>query len=78
MTTQTNQIELWGGIECTISRIREEYRDQCEETGYEEADIERIAALGIKTLRFPILLRRYSPHDFEMLIGAGMIANLPC
>lgn len=65
MTTQTNQIELWGGIECTVSRIGEEYRDQCAETGYEEADIERIAALGIKTLRFPVLLEKIAPRDFD-------------
>ena len=65
MTRDTDRIELWGGIECTVSRIGDDFRDQCMETGYEEGDLERIAALGIKTLRFPILLEKISPDAFE-------------
>ena len=26
--------ELWGGAECTIVRLQEEYRDQAAETGH--------------------------------------------
>ncbi len=49
--------ELWGGIECTINRIQDNYRDQLALLGhYDRADdIYLIAQLGIKALRYPIL-----------------------
>ena len=57
-------IELWGGAECTIVRIGDDWRDQVEETGHRArpADIERIAALGTKRLRFPILWEKVAPE----------------
>jgi dTDP-4-dehydrorhamnose reductase len=63
--TQTEALELWGGIECTVTRIGEEFRNQCTDTGFDEGDLERIAALGIKTIRFPVLLETISPDRFE-------------
>jgi dTDP-4-dehydrorhamnose reductase len=50
-------IELWGGAECTIARLRDGWRDQAAETGHREraGDALRIAALGIRRVRFPIL-----------------------
>jgi dTDP-4-dehydrorhamnose reductase len=55
--------EVWGGIECTINRIGEEYKDQLEYSGHynRPGDIEVIAALGIKTIRYPILWERHQP-----------------
>ena len=49
--------ELWGGAECTIVRVGEAWRDQSVETGhrFRRDDIDRIAELGIKRVRFPIL-----------------------
>lgn len=49
--------EIWGGIECTINRIQNNYRDQLALLGhYDRADdINHIAQLGITTLRYPIL-----------------------
>ena len=51
------KLELWGGAECTIARIKDTYRDQLSETGHAGrlADIHALAALGIKRLRFPVL-----------------------
>ncbi|MDB5852789.1 MAG: family oxidoreductase [Herminiimonas sp.] len=56
--------ELWGGLECTVVRIGEEYRNQFIETGHQEraADIDRIAALGIRTLRYPIIWETVAPE----------------
>ena len=56
-------LELWGGVECTIVRIGDEYRDQIVETGHAAApsDIDPIAELGIKTVRFPILWETIAP-----------------
>jgi dTDP-4-dehydrorhamnose reductase len=30
-----SRLELWGGIECTMVRVGDDYRDQCEETGHD-------------------------------------------
>jgi hypothetical protein len=40
--------ELWGGIECTINRVNDKYRDQLLLAGHytRPGDIERIAEAG--------------------------------
>jgi dTDP-4-dehydrorhamnose reductase len=55
--------ELWGGIECTINRIGNTYRDQLHYCGHytRAGDIERIAELGIRALRYPVLWERHQP-----------------
>src|SRR3546814_16303525 len=57
-------LELWGGIECTIARIGDIWRNQISETGHHErsCDIDRIVELGIKTIRYPILWEENSPR----------------
>jgi dTDP-4-dehydrorhamnose reductase len=49
--------EIWGGIECTINRVGNTFRDQLQDTGHytRGGDIERFAALGIRKLRYPVL-----------------------
>ncbi|MBM6593463.1 family 1 glycosylhydrolase [Microvirga pudoricolor] len=56
-------LELWGGLECTVARIGDTFRDQVVETGHHERldDLDRIAALGIRTLRYPVLWETISP-----------------
>lgn len=53
--------EIWGGIECTINRIENKYRDQLEYAGHykRDDDIDNFASLGITALRYPILWERY-------------------
>ncbi|MBK4738829.1 family 1 glycosylhydrolase [Noviherbaspirillum pedocola] len=55
--------ELWGGIECTVARVREDYRNQADETGHtqRDADLDLVASLGIRTLRYPVLWETISP-----------------
>lgn len=55
--------ELWGGIECTIVQIGNEFRNQVEETGHHQrlSDLDAIAALGIKTLRYPVVWESIAP-----------------
>ncbi|HYF32370.1 MAG TPA: family 1 glycosylhydrolase [Chitinophagaceae bacterium] len=56
--------EIWGGVECTINRVKDEFRDQLEYTGYYTRgtdDIDLFAGLGIKAFRFPILWERHQP-----------------
>lgn len=49
--------EIWGGIECTHVRVGDRIRDQIVESGHcqRPGDLDRIAALGIRTLRYPVL-----------------------
>ena len=57
-------LELWGGFECSVVRIGDAWRDQVRETGHHDRgarDLEQIAALGIRTLRYPILWERVTP-----------------
>jgi dTDP-4-dehydrorhamnose reductase len=57
-------LELWGGVECTIVRLRDSYRDEIAETGHLQRrdDIDLIAGLGIRTLRYPILWEAVAPE----------------
>jgi dTDP-4-dehydrorhamnose reductase len=87
-----DRLELWGGVECTIARIGNEFRDQTAETGHRDrpADLDAIRQLGIKTLRYPVLWesiaaespdRRYwSWHDLRLArlreLGIRPIAGL--
>ncbi|HWI94325.1 MAG TPA: family 1 glycosylhydrolase [Flavisolibacter sp.] len=56
--------EVWGGIECTINRVKNNFIDQLHCSGhyYREDDIEHIAQLGIKKLRYPILWEKHQPE----------------
>src|SRR4051812_48699421 len=61
--------ELWGGVECTVNRVGDVYHDQVVLTGHEHRlrDIDRIASLGIRTVRYPVLWERtaVSPRRFD-------------
>lgn len=66
------QLEWWGGVECTINRVGDRYFDQIHRSGHAERldDLDRIAALGIRRLRFPILwehrwCNRRKRYDFS-------------
>lgn len=66
MERQSHQsaFEIWGGIECTLNRVGNRYFDQLERTGHYKRsdDIERLASLGIKKLRYPVL---WEKHETE-------------
>ncbi len=50
-----SDIELWGGIECTVNRVGDTFFDQIVMGGHQERldDLDRIAALGIRVMRYP-------------------------
>jgi dTDP-4-dehydrorhamnose reductase len=60
-------LALWGGLECTVVRVGDTFRDQSRETGHRErdGDLAAIASLGIRTLRYPVLWETVSPDDPE-------------
>ena len=49
--------EIWGGLECTINRVGDSFRDQLNYAQHysRKDDIDIIAQLGIKKLRYPVL-----------------------
>lgn len=65
----TPPLQLWGGVECTVVRIGDEFRDQLVETGHATrlADLDEIARLGIRTVRYPIVWERVAPDSPEKL-----------
>lgn len=56
-------IELWGGVECTVNRVADRYRDQVRLSGHQDRldDLDRFAALGITAMRYPVLWERTAP-----------------
>lgn len=59
-----SQLELWGGVECTVVRIGDDYRDQVLETGHSKrmADLDALAELGVKAVRYPIVWENVAPE----------------
>src|SRR4051812_5531832 len=59
--------DLWGGLECTVVQVGAQTRDQFRETGHHDriADLEAVAALGIRTLRYPVSWERVEPGRAE-------------
>lgn len=68
--------ELWGGIECTINRIENSYFDQLKYADHykRKDDLNLIAELGIKSLRYPILWEHHQP-EIDSEIDWSWISN---
>lgn len=58
---------VWAGIECTVNRVGDTYHDQLARGGHENrpADVERLAALGVKAVRYPVLWERHAANPAE-------------
>lgn len=72
MTVQTTAhlpVELWAGLECTVNRVGDEYFDQLERSCHtiRLLDIDRLADLGVKAIRYPILWERTAPDGLESI-----------
>jgi dTDP-4-dehydrorhamnose reductase len=59
--------ELWAGAECTINRVGDRYFDQSARSGHygRLSDIDRMIELGVKRVRFPVLLERVAPDGLH-------------
>lgn len=57
-------IPIWGGIECTVHRLRNRFGDQLLRNGHAHrlSDLQLIADLGIQTLRYPIIWEKIAPN----------------
>ncbi len=60
-------LELWGGVECTVNRVGETFSDQIRRTGHHDRpeDIALVASTGIRTLRYPLLWERIAPDGLQ-------------
>ncbi len=65
----TPSLELWGGPECTVNRVGDDYGDQFRSSGHDRRidDLDRFADLGLRVLRYPILWEKIevSPGVFD-------------
>lgn len=61
-------LELWAGAECTVNRVGDAYFDQMARTGHASrlGDLDRLAALGARRIRFPLLWERTAPRSLEL------------
>ncbi|MBW3544482.1 MAG: sugar nucleotide-binding protein [Bacteroidetes bacterium] len=64
---KNNNVPVWGGIECTVHRLKDQYGDQLIRNGHHNriSDLELIADLGIKTMRYPILWEKVAPEGLK-------------
>jgi dTDP-4-dehydrorhamnose reductase len=61
-------LEMWGGIECSLVRLADRIADQTARTGHDRRldDLDRLADLGLKTIRYPVLWRQAAaPYDWR-------------
>lgn len=60
-------VEIWGGTEYSVVRVRGSVYDQLACSGHEDRteDLELFGDLGIKTIRYPLLWEKYSGHEAE-------------
>jgi dTDP-4-dehydrorhamnose reductase len=54
------RVELWAGPECTLNRVGDRFKDQLPASGFAHRidDLDRLAELGIRRMRFPIVWER--------------------
>jgi dTDP-4-dehydrorhamnose reductase len=63
----TSPLELWAGVECSVTRIGDQFYDQLERQGHATrvSDLEAFAELGVRALRYPVLWERTAPRSVE-------------
>src|SRR3954470_22290186 len=62
------RLEVWGGVECTVNRVRDRWHDQGRRNGHHRRieDLDRFASLGIRALRQPVLWEHVEERGFEV------------
>ena len=74
-----NQLDIWGGIECSHCRVGDTYSDQLTRNGHWHRldDLDALADLGLKTLRYPLLWEHTSPDNPDTCDWAWPDVRLP-
>jgi dTDP-4-dehydrorhamnose reductase len=60
-------LALWAGVEATVNRVGNNYSDQIERSGhaFRISDLDRLASLGIESVRYPVLWERTAPRSLD-------------
>lgn len=76
---QDNRLEFWGGIECSHVRVGDSYSDQLTRSGHWQrpADLDLLADLGLRTLRYPVLWEHAAPEHPDQQDWAWADERLP-
>ena len=63
------ELALWGGLECTVNRVSDEYFSQMDRNGHTErlCDLERFASLGIRAIRYPVRWEHIAPDGLDQV-----------
>jgi dTDP-4-dehydrorhamnose reductase len=58
---------LWAGVEATVNRVGNRYSDQLERSGHalRTSDLDALASLGVRCVRYPVLWERTAPRSLE-------------
>ncbi|MDQ6639585.1 MAG: family 1 glycosylhydrolase, partial [Pseudomonadota bacterium] len=72
-------LEMWGGVECTVNRVQDAYHTQLDRSGHarRDCDLERFAALGLRSLRYPVLWETTAPDGPESADWSWADRRLP-
>ena len=64
---QQNKLEIWGGVECTVNRVGDQYFNQMGRNGHATrlTDLNLFAELGITAIRYPVLWELTAPNGIE-------------
>ena len=70
--------EVWAGPECTVNRVGDQYFDQLARTGHDARidDIDRLAHLGAKAVRYPVLWERHATEPIDWSWSDARLARL--
>lgn len=62
---EASRPELWAGLECSVVRVGDDWRNQAVETGHADRseDLDLLAGLGIRTTRYPVIWETIAPDD---------------
>jgi dTDP-4-dehydrorhamnose reductase len=77
--SERSRVELWGGYECTVNRVGDQWFDQTLRSGHEHriSDLELFAGLGMTQLRYPALWERVAPDRPDLCDFTWTDARLP-
>ena len=67
--SENDALPVWGGLECSINRVGEDFFDQLDFSNYytNKDHLMAVIRLGIKTLRFPLLWEKHQPFSDQQI-----------
>jgi dTDP-4-dehydrorhamnose reductase len=70
--------EWWAGLECTVNRVGDKFRDQLELSGHYEhpEDIALFAQLGVKAIRYPVIWETHTADPARWKWTATQLSSL--